>query len=330
MSGGTGLEWVPFASDVNQQLEAARGQRGAEVKFSRGRQKYHIAFDESHMPVQQVNSATGVQRPIRRGVSSKAGRVVLPDGIPEDWRGDEEFQCVDAPEQVERLRALMEASIQQGTTHGMDNLRVHRVERIENKDQWREYSRRAGVLKEQRHGSAAHECLASRDCTGRLANRELADRERVIGEEQEDNELWLWHGTKPETAPILAEWGFDNNVASMGGLYGAGNYFADASSKSHQYRGDYDRVTRMYSNDKNEQGHHCMLLCRVAMGTPFLTERSHSRERRPPNNPKTPGRPFDSIFAETRVAHAGQQQHNEYVVFAKNQVYPEFIIWYTV
>ena len=44
----------------------------------------------------------------------------------------------------------------------------------------------------------------------------------------------------------------------------------------------------------------------------------------------TPGLPHDSIFAEEQVARNGQQVHNEYVVFRSNQVYPEFIIWYSV
>ena len=105
----------------------------------------------------------------------------------------------------------------------------------------------------------------------------------------------------------------------MGGLYGAGNYFADASSKSHQY-----------SKQTTPAGHHCMLLCRVTMGSPYLTNGTHSNERLPPDNPQTPGVPYDSIFAETGVAHGGGQLHNEYVVFKSDQVYPELLIYYTV
>ena len=40
------------------------------------------------------------------------------------------------------------------------------------------------------------------------------------------NEFYLFHGTSPETAGIIAEHGFDERVAQLSGLYGAGNYFA--------------------------------------------------------------------------------------------------------
>jgi hypothetical protein len=73
-----------------------------------------------------------------------------------------------------------------------------------------------------------------------------------------------------------------------------------------------------------------MMLCRVAMGAPFLTDRTHSGERRPPLNEQTPGAPFDSIFAERGVANGAAQVHNEYVVFTSDQAYPEYLVYYTV
>ena len=78
------------------------------------------------------------------------------------------------------------------------------------------------------------------------------------------------------------------------------------------------------------------------MGSAFMTNRLHTNERRPPPNPAfrggaAPGRaqgvtgtPHDSIMAENGVANGGRQVHNEYVVFQPGQVYPEFIVWYTV
>ena len=132
------------------------------------------------------------------------------------------------------------------------------------------------------------------------------------------NEFRLWHGTNPDTSGILATAGFDERVAELSGLYGAGSYFADAMCKSNQY-----------ARQVNLNGEHCMLCCRVTMGFAFKTPRVHKGERRPPNNSATPGAPFDSIFAEAGVANGGKQLHNEYVVFRHDQVYPEYIIWYT-
>ena len=73
-----------------------------------------------------------------------------------------------------------------------------------------------------------------------------------------------------------------------------------------------------------------MLYCRVVMGEPYMTATHHSDERRPPDNPSTPGLPFDSIFAEKGVGNSGTQAQNEYIVFDNRQCYPEFIVWYTV
>ena len=67
------------------------------------------------------------------------------------------------------------------------------------------------------------------------------------------------------------------------------------------------------------------------MGDPYMTPKPLEKNRRPPDNPATPGLPFDSVFAEEDVTEhsRGKQFHNEYVVFAKAQVYPEHVIWYT-
>ena len=73
-----------------------------------------------------------------------------------------------------------------------------------------------------------------------------------------------------------------------------------------------------------------MLLSRVTMGSVYPTAKQHVDERRPPDNPDTPGRPFDAIFARAGTANGGVQKHNEYVVFASTQAYPEYLITYTV
>ena len=40
--------------------------------------------------------------------------------------------------------------------------------------------------------------------------------------------------------------------------------------------------------------------------------------------------PHDSIFAESGVARRGAQNHNEYVVFDRSLVYPEYVVYYRV
>ena len=195
------------------------------------------------------------------------------------------------------------------------NLRVTRVERIENMTLWLNYQRQKTGLRERlRRCNHAPEQLGAL-LAARYANPYITG-ERII--DAEINEFGLWHGTRPQTADILATSGFDNRVARDSGLYGAGSYFADAMCKSNQY-----------ARDANADGEHCMLYCRVTMGSAFSTPVTHQNERIPPPNPATPGEPFDSIFAMSGVANQGHQHHNEFVVFTQNQVYPEYIIWYT-
>eukprot|EP01047_Picozoa_sp_COSAG01_P035313 COSAG01_NODE_2702_length_7228_cov_4.014869_3_plen_259_part_00 len=209
--------------------------------------------------------------------------------------------------------------------HDMHNLRVTRVERVENMTLWLNYQRQKASLRErmQRYGHAPEQLSTvlarqPKECalwTGRfeppLTGQRILDRDI--------NEFGLWHGTKPATADILAESGFDERVASLRGLYGAGSYFADAMCKSNQY-----------ATTTNAQGEHCLLYCRVTMGSAYRTTQTHPKLRRPEENPATPGEAFDSIFAEFNVANAGRQAHNEFVVFRHDQVYPEFIVWYTL
>ncbi len=132
------------------------------------------------------------------------------------------------------------------------------------------------------------------------------------------NEFYLFHGTSPKMAEVICKDGFDERVAALNGLYGAGSYFAINSCKSHQY------------SSRGNSSNLVMLVCRVAMGSPYCTAKSHTNERRPPENPATHDRPFDSIFARSGIANGGQQHHNEYVVFDRHQVYPEYIVRYTV
>ena len=106
-------------------------------------------------------------------------------------------------------------------------------------------------------------------------------------------------------------------------MYGAGSYFADAMCKSNQY--SFNTRSTTHTDPK---GPHCMLYCRVTMGSAHKVTTKHS-ERRPIENPATPGAPYDSIFAEKDVANGGRQAHNEFVVFRHDQVYPEYIVWYT-
>ena len=307
--------WMEYAPEVNDRLEHCHREETC-CEFRIRTQNYQIDF-RLEQPRRQVNVGTGVEREIRRVPRARAEVVSLPA----EWSlGSSDWRLVDDAARMPDIEAQMRASIQQGTTHGMGSLTVRRVMRVENRTLWEQYQRKRRIIGQQMQ-KGSPERLRHR--TRFLSDVMGADRVK----DEQRNEFLLWHGTKPPTADILAEWGFDEKKANMGGLYGAGSYFADASSKAHQYRG-----TRHldYSDSTNDDGHHCMLLCRVTMGSPFLTQTTHTNERLPPDNPATPGKSHDSIFAQMGVANGGTQHHNEYVVFNSDQVYPECLIYYTV
>jgi hypothetical protein len=208
---------------------------------------------------------------------------------------------------------LMRHSIHDGHNNGcgkgtsLQNFRVTRLERVENMALWANYQhQKTGLRRRVHHFGYSPEQLHP---TAYISDHRILDAEI--------NEYWLWHGTKPDTAEILATSGFDERVAKLTGLYGAGSYFADAMCKANQY-----------ATDVNAAGEHCMLYCRVTMGAAFKTTGSHQGLRRPEENSATPGAPYDSIFAEKGVAHEGRQTHNEFIIFRHDQVYPEYIIWY--
>jgi hypothetical protein len=114
---------------------------------------------------------------------------------------------------------------------------------------------------------------------------------------------------------IITEHGFDERVAGLGGLFGAGVYFAEMCSKSDQYC------------TPNESGILNMFLSRVVFGSSHPTTVGMPRNsngdatRRPPDMPGTSGRPHDSI-----VYRPGGNKYNEFIVYDKAQAYPEFLV----
>ena len=140
---------------------------------------------------------------------------------------------------------------------------VRKVERIENHHLWRAY-----VL--QRDAIRANGRARSMSVTPPVAT---AGFKSPFGARMDisSNEQLLFHGTKDGVAPQICERGFDERICGLTGLYGAGNYFAESSSKSDQYVPPGTK--------------HFMFLCRVVLGTPFVTGEQYPSDmgiRRPP------------------------------------------------
>ena len=114
---------------------------------------------------------------------------------------------------------------------------------------------------------------------------------------------------------IITEHGFDERVAALGGMFGAGVYFADMCSKSDQYC------------TPNDHGNFYIFLSRAIFGASYPTSAAMPRNsggdatRRPPLMPSKAGRPHDSI-----VYRPGGNRYDEFIVYDKAQAYPEFLI----
>jgi hypothetical protein len=167
--------------------------------------------------------------------------------------------------------ALQKFMVESSCCPATKQTRVVSVERVENESLWQMYQLRRDILKKN---CAAHGIRSLSAPTnwqpGMPSKTEMST---------DINEFYLFHGTSSKNAHFICEHGFDERVADLNGLYGAGNYFAINSCKSHQY------------SSRGNSSNLVMLVCRVAMGSPYCTAKSHTNERRPPENPATPGRP---------------------------------------
>ena len=129
---------------------------------------------------------------------------------------------------------------------------------------------------------------------------------------REINELFLFHGTNEDSAQKIAAGGFDPTKGKLTGLYGAGTYCAYFSCKSMQY------------TPATGQGERVFVICRVLMGRSYHSKKSLQNHKEPPEEN---GQRFDSVFVEEGVGMDGHQEHNEYITYDADQVYPEYLVY---
>lgn len=115
--------------------------------------------------------------------------------------------------------------------------------------------------------------------------------------------------------------GFDERHAYIGGMFGAGIYFAENSSKSNQYVYGIGGGSGCPPH-KDRSCYIChrqMVLCRVALGKSFLQFNAMKTAHAPPGHHSIVGRPS-----------AGGLSFAEYVVYRGEQAYPEYLVKYTI
>ncbi|MCJ8746562.1 hypothetical protein PDJAM_G00143400 [Pangasius djambal] len=159
----------------------------------------------------------------------------------------------------------------------------------------------------------------------KVVNKKLRERyshrQKEISDENHNhqNERMLFHGS-PFINAIIHK-GFDERHAYIGGMFGAGIYFAENSSKSNQYVYGIGGGTGCPAH-KDRSCYVChrqMLFCRVTLGKSFLQFSAMKMAHAPPAHHSVIGRPSVNGLA-----------YAEYVIYRGEQAYPEYLITYQI
>uniref|UniRef100_A0A5S6QKX3 Poly [ADP-ribose] polymerase n=1 Tax=Trichuris muris TaxID=70415 RepID=A0A5S6QKX3_TRIMR len=154
----------------------------------------------------------------------------------------------------------------------------------------------------------------------RLWEKYIRRRDDVAEENSgQHNEKLLFHGS-PFVHAIVQK-GFDERHAYIGGMFGAGIYFAEHSSKSNQYVHGIGGGTGCLAH-KDKSCYVCLrylLLCRVTLGKTFVHSAAMKLAHAPPGHHSILGRPSTAGLA-----------YPEYVIYRGEQAYPEYLITYQI
>jgi len=161
----------------------------------------------------------------------------------------------------------------------------------------------------------------------KIQNRKLWDRYMHRRTEIADenggafNEKMLFHGS-PFLNAIIQK-GFDERHAYIGGMFGAGIYFAEHSSKSNQYVYGIGGGLGCHVHQLKScyTCHRSLLLCRVALGKSFLQFSALKISHSPPGHHSVVGRPSNA---------PGGLHFPEFVIYRGEQAYPEYLVTYQI
>ncbi|XP_035261516.1 poly [ADP-ribose] polymerase tankyrase-2 isoform X2 [Anguilla anguilla] len=196
---------------------------------------------------------------------------------------DKEFQSVE-----EEMQSTIREHRDGGHAGGVFNrYNILKIQKVCNKKMWERYTHRRKEVSEENHNHS--------------------------------NERMLFHGS-PFVNAIIHK-GFDERHAYIGGMFGAGIYFAENSSKSNQYVYGIGGGTGCPLH-KDRSCYVCqrhLLFCRVTLGKSFLQFSAMKMAHSPPGHHSVTGRPSVNGLALA-----------EYVIYRGEQAYPEYLITYQI
>ncbi|XP_075222552.1 tankyrase isoform X2 [Lycorma delicatula] len=251
-----------------------------------------ILAEMSHDDLKQVGiSAYGYRHKLIKGIeklSSATGIVGSLSSTPgtllvDLLADDKEFMSVE-----EEMQSTVREHRDNGISGGVFNrYNIIRIQKVQNRKLWERYSHRRMEVAEE-NGNAP-------------------------------NERMLFHGSPFINA--IVQKGFDERHAYIGGMFGAGIYFAEHSSKSNQYVYGIGGGTgcTLHKDRSCYVCHRHLLLCRVTLGKSFLQFNAMKMAHAPPGHHSVMGRPS-----------SGGLNFPEYVVYRGEQAYPEYLITYQI
>ncbi|XP_036428039.1 poly [ADP-ribose] polymerase tankyrase-2 isoform X2 [Colossoma macropomum] len=196
---------------------------------------------------------------------------------------DKEFQSVE-----EEMQSTIREHRDGGHAGGVfSRYNILKIQKVCNKKLWERYTHRRKEVSEENHNHS--------------------------------NERMLFHGS-PFVNAIIHK-GFDERHAYIGGMFGAGIYFAENSSKSNQYVYGIGGGTGCPLH-KDRSCYMCqrhLLFCRVTLGKSFLQFSAMKMAHSPPGHHSVSGRPSVNGLALA-----------EYVIYRGEQAYPEYLITYQI
>lgn len=204
-----------------------------------------------------------------------------------------------------------------------NSISVTDVERIENVQLWDNYTheREKLIRKILENGPRPFEKLETMSPKGSVLTSRHPGNTLTRELYSDLNEVYLFHGTKPELVDNIKTKGIDPRHSSHHSMMGMGNYFAESSTKSDQYADD--------KSNRRYQGLN-MFLVRILLGNIYRAEDIHQYKHPPCTkclNDKCTNqnhKHFDSVVAD----FGDGSLFREFIVYKASQCYPEYIITY--
>ncbi|XP_073238296.1 poly [ADP-ribose] polymerase tankyrase-1-like [Porites lutea] len=282
--------------DVGEFLDSLQLNNLKDI-FEKEQISWDVLVDMGHEELKEIGiHAFGHRHKILKAVKEKLSGLPELGGGPFTYSSQQETVVHDLPTDdkdyisvAEEMQSTVVKHKKDGGQSGgvFDSYIIVRIQRVINKRLWDKYVYRRREVAEANHNHS--------------------------------NERMLFHGSAFINA--ILQKGFDERHAYIGGMFGAGIYFAENSSKSNQYVYGIGGGSGCALH-KDKSCYLCerqLLLCRVALGKPFYQFSAVKMAHAPPGHHSVIGRPSSEGLSFA-----------EYVVYRGEQAYPEYLITYKI